>query len=466
MAHRPGFSGWWGLVALAPLLAAVSGSDRLPRLVLAAGIAATGASFPMFEGVLPVLPWAFLPLVLAFVPQVLLPVLAWRRLGGHSGGPLAALSVAAAWLLCESVARAPLWGSLAGFYSLGYSQFDTALLGLARLSGPGLISFLLVFCGGALAQLRSRDFRALVACGLLAPPLLLLASPGPTAGPEFLNQQVTLVQPAFTSLEFALAMTDQEAAEAQARKLALLGSDSAPSLLMIWPETVLSPKVQPGFVTALLRADTQLITGRVETAGRRSYNSVMLPGESGWESVQRKVVPVPVIEWPQQSAGAAGGTLALPGLQVLGALVCLDSAHAWPALRAVRAGAELLVVLSNSEFAVAGHTPELHLRVSAFRAVELGVPVAFGASSGPSALIDPYGRVHARTRVGEQTALTLPVPDRLSSTPYLLAGDWFSWLASPVLLLLVPRVLRFPGSRGCGAERPGRSGRRARASGS
>src|SRR5690554_3044601 len=419
MAHRPGFSGWWGLLALTPLLASVAGSGRLPWLVLAATIAATGASFPMFEGVLPVLPWTFLPLVVAFVPQVLLPVLAWRRLGGHGGGPPAALAAASSWLLCESVARAPLWGSLAGFYSLGYSQFDTALLGLARLSGPGLISFVLVLCGGALAQLRSRDFRSVLVCGLLAPPLLLLASPGPKAAPGSVQQHVTLVQPAFSSLEFELARTDQEAAEAQARKLALLGVNPAPAQLMVWPETVLSPLVRPGFVTGLLRADTALIAGRVETAGPRSYNSVMLPGAWGWESVQRKVVPVPVIEWPELSPGGAGATLALPGMKVLGALVCLDSAHAWPALRAVRSGADLLVVLSNSEFAVASQTPELHLRVSAFRAVELGVPVAFSASSGPSALIDPHGRVHARTTVGAQTALTLPVPDRLESTPYL-----------------------------------------------
>lgn len=72
-----------------------------------------------------------------------------------------------------------------------------------------------------------------------------------------------------------------------------------------------------------------------------------------------------------------------------------------------------------------GHTagPYQHLEIARMRAIEEGLPLARAANTGISAMVDPIGRITASLSLGEQGAITTPLPAALSPTLYSRLGD-------------------------------------------
>jgi Apolipoprotein N-acyltransferase len=93
-------------------------------------------------------------------------------------------------------------------------------------------------------------------------------------------------------------------------------------------------------------------------------------------------------------------------------------------------GAEVLVVLANDAYAGRGTVPGLHVRAARMRAVENGLPVVFVQATGPSAVIDHYGRVVASTRHGLVETLDVDVVVEGHGTPYRRWGDVVGALAA------------------------------------
>src|SRR5262245_17032942 len=107
-------------------------------------------------------------------------------------------------------------------------------------------------------------------------------------------------------------------------------------------------------------------------------------------------------------------------------------------------GANLLVNLSNDAWLGPGAGPEQHLAMVALRAVENRTWVVRATTTGISAIIDPHGRIRARTALNETEMLHGVVHLGPHVTAYQRYGDVFAWAcvvgsAGALIALLVKR---------------------------
>jgi apolipoprotein N-acyltransferase len=119
-------------------------------------------------------------------------------------------------------------------------------------------------------------------------------------------------------------------------------------------------------------------------------------------------------------------------------LICYDAVVPELAIEAVRAGAELLVTLSNDAWFATGEGPHLHLVVSAFRSLETRTSQVRATNTGISAILSPTGELLAQAGVHQRAAIVAAVPPPArSGTLMLIWGDWFcpTALVSGILLL-------------------------------
>jgi apolipoprotein N-acyltransferase len=119
-------------------------------------------------------------------------------------------------------------------------------------------------------------------------------------------------------------------------------------------------------------------------------------------------------------------------------LICYDAVVPGLAIEAVRAGAELMVTLSNDAWFATGEGPHLHLVVSAFRSLETRTSQVRATNTGISAIISPTGELLAEAGVHERAAIAAQVPAAARSGTLMLAwGDWFCPTALVLGLLLL-----------------------------
>jgi apolipoprotein N-acyltransferase len=107
-----------------------------------------------------------------------------------------------------------------------------------------------------------------------------------------------------------------------------------------------------------------------------------------------------------------------------------------------RAGAEVLVVITNDAWFAAGDGARQHLDMGRLRAIETRRWLLRAANDGITAVVDPYGRVVDElpravsatlpVRYGTSTAVTA-YARHADRVPWVLAG--WALLATPVALL-------------------------------
>ena len=122
-------------------------------------------------------------------------------------------------------------------------------------------------------------------------------------------------------------------------------------------------------------------------------------------------------------------------------LICYDAVPPRFALDAVRAGAEVIVTLSNDSWFAVGLGPRLHLVVAAFRSIETRRPQLRATTTGVSAVITASGELLDVADVHARTVLVGTVRPESAATTLMLAwGDWFgpTALAAGLLLLAIP----------------------------
>ncbi|MGA3174677.1 MAG: nitrilase-related carbon-nitrogen hydrolase, partial [Syntrophorhabdales bacterium] len=117
----------------------------------------------------------------------------------------------------------------------------------------------------------------------------------------------------------------------------------------------------------------------------------------------------------------------------------------------VRRGADVLVNITNDGWFGRSSAPYQHLAAYVFRAVETDRYVLRAANTGISAIIDPRGRIDARTSLFETEVLRGTFGLRRGRTLYVRYGDYFVLLA--FLLLIVPVAVRM--LRGVPRPQPG-----------
>ena len=125
----------------------------------------------------------------------------------------------------------------------------------------------------------------------------------------------------------------------------------------------------------------------------------------------------------------------------IGCAICYESVYGEHCAEYVRAGAELLTVITNDAWW--GDTPgyRQHLSYASLRAIETRRWIARSANTGISAFIDPRGRIVASTPWWEKTSLpgTVGLSDEL--TFFVRFGDIPGRLSIFVFLLLLAAAI-------------------------
>jgi apolipoprotein N-acyltransferase len=235
---------------------------------------------------------------------------------------------------------------------------------------------------------------------------------------------------------------------AETRELLAAG----PVDLVVWPETVYTRGIQGPLPVAgypIRRdLDVPLLFGAAsirESGGRRlEYNSAFLIGADGAiRTGYDKNLLVPIAErlpfealrrlFPHaQGFGAAAETPALAlGAFRMATPICYEAAVPGFVRRMVEEGqANLLVMLANDAWFGDSHEPWIHLAVARMRAIEQRRFAVRATNSGISAVIDPAGRVVARSGLLSRESLRATVRALDGATLYARAGDWPGWLAA------------------------------------
>jgi apolipoprotein N-acyltransferase len=450
---------WLAWVALVPLFAAAA-RLTVPRAaaagllwgVLAAygcgwvlpGMVADYFALPAWVG------WVVFGVVATVLAGVYFAVfaawVAWLAAKRAAG----ALAVAAGWTACE-LARASLtvgnpWAML------GYSQIDFPLLvQVADLGGPYVPTFVIAAVSAAIASLfvpelrgrrpRASAFAAAIALGAtLAYGAVRLSEPLPGEAPV----AIAVVQ---TGRARGFAWRPEYRREGLEEYLALTrGAAAFSPALVVWPENAVSFYLQEDTperdeLLALARElGVEIAVGgpsyRHSEDGVRYRNSVYLVREGRLAGRYDKVRLVPLAEadtlmglWPRDQAYEPGrGTTSLRSrVGLLGTFICFEAMYPELVRRFASGGARLLVNVSNDDWFGHPSAARHHFDIARLRAIESRRWLLRAATTGYSAIVDPWGRIVAQSGFGEPAILSAEVVPRSTTTPYHQFGDLFAW---------------------------------------
>ena len=382
----------------------------------------------------------------------------------------------AAGTLAEAVRMTwPFGGLPLGGVFLG--QAGGPLLQLARIGGPLLLTVgvwaggagvATVVCGLARARSHTRPWRragtvaaargAAIILGLgLA---ILLGSLAPDGGPAVRSITVAAVQgggPRGLDKEQVAPAT---VFAAQVRATRPLRAAATPPSLVLWPEDVValagplhgSPEGAAMARTAR-QLHTTLIAGVTEPASPTTFrNEIVAWAPDGrivgtFEKVHRvpfgEYVPdrsfiahfADLSEVPTDAVPGHGTGLLRTPAGPLGILVSFEVFYANRSRTSVRAGAELLIVPTNTSSYATAQVPTQEVAADAVQAVETGRSVVQASPTGYSSVLDQRGRVLQRSELGRRQLLTATVPLRRGFTPYDHLGDLPFLLMAAVALM-------------------------------
>lgn len=459
-----------GALMLAPLVAVLDGARARRAFAIAWGYSVAMAlvathwmihALVVQYGASPVLSWLFLGLViggLAVLPAG--AAVLFARLSPRLGDATAPLAFAAIWSLAEWLRAVPL-GVPWLLAAQTWFRLPVAIQ-LAAWGGAAAVSFVTVAVSAGLGlALRRRSARPLAAPALLAALTLgfgaLRLARFADAGAEPTTRigviqaavpQQDRFQPGSASRNIA---RHAEASRALARREALD--------LLVWSETAVdldidrAPLLRVGLEKLARELGVPLVTGAPRTAGGIYTNSVVLfEPERGLVETYAKQRLVPYSEydpaWGAWLAPLLGpvteGVPYVPGDRAtifragplpFAAPVCFEITDPSLVRRFRRAGARLLVNLSNDAWFGPTGYPEMHLAHAIFRAVEMRSWVVRGANTGISAAIDPAGRVIEELPAFTEGSFAVSVTPAGPAPLYARTGD------VPVLAVLVGVLL-------------------------
>jgi apolipoprotein N-acyltransferase len=132
-----------------------------------------------------------------------------------------------------------------------------------------------------------------------------------------------------------------------------------------------------------------------------------------------------------EAGNYAHGTLPgrlVAGTRSVGVFICYESAFPHVVREAARAGAPVLVNLTNDGYFGKSRAPRAqHQMLARMRAVENGRWLLRVANDGLTASVDPSGHVHGALPEFTKTAGRLRYAENAEKTAYSKFGDWFAW---------------------------------------
>jgi len=353
---------------------------------------------------------------------------------------------------------------------------------LAEFGGVWLVSGLAAFANALLvwALAERRGWRALALGGaLVAGALGWGAWRAATLPVPERSIRVALVQPAIPQDEKWVAAKILMIYERLAELTRQAQSDPAVELV-IWPETALPDDVRNSensyaLVWSLCTNGTPILTGSLDTAVRESgepeyFNSAFLfdvDGRIVGEYDKRHLVIggefIPLVElvpaawqvawgWPASITAGKESVVfrAGRGDMPLSPLVCFEDILPDLARADVRAGARMLVNVTNDAWFDARVQPRQHMRNAILRAVENRVPLVRACNTGVTCAIEPSGRVAESLSDGAGRTdgpgvlwATVPVPDDAAPlTFYARYGDIYGIACAAATVLWLAAALR------------------------
>jgi apolipoprotein N-acyltransferase len=162
----------------------------------------------------------------------------------------------------------------------------------------------------------------------------------------------------------------------------------------------------------------------------RSYNAAFLFDETGGvvSATYQKTSLVPLFERFNGIAEGDSRPLLETPVGRLGVMICYETAFPRFARSHQRAGADVLVAMSNDAWFNATTGPSQHRSHLVMRAIETRRGIARAANTGVSGFVDPLGRLHHATREDETTFVDGPLLTSSTNTVYAGIGSWLDWL--------------------------------------
>jgi len=332
------------------------------------------------------------------------------------------------------------------------------LVQIADLGGPLLLSAF-VLAGNAVLHatwlwLRGVRPRPLAAWGTAAALAVLVVGYGAvrTAGLERADRDAPALRVGVVQANLGLLEKRRQGVVGHRRHLEqtrLLLADG-PLDLVVWPETAYARGLRRPLplAGAAIRGDlaVPLLFGGTsvwEQDGRRvSANSALLVGRDGMiREAYDKNWLIPLAEFAPFAALVPGTAALFPHVQSFRAASDTPALHLGPwriatpiCYEAVRPGfvrrmvaearPHLFVTLANDAWFGDSQEPWIHLALARLRAVEHRLWMVRSTNSGVSAVIDPAGRVVARTGLLTRDSLRATVRLRSGRTLYGRLGDW------------------------------------------
>ena len=339
------------------------------------------------------------------------------------------------------------------------------LLQVVDLGGPSLLSALLAACSAALFDLLREGRGAWRGAVLVAGALLVTLGYGALRTAQL---QASLSQA--PTLHVALIQANLGLAEKRRDERLALRRHLEPSLraerehapdVIIWPESAV-----PSVISLSERDLSPLVTGlhtpvllgalghRTHHGRAELYNSAFLIDRGGrvlGHSDKQRLLPfgerMPLGEQlpflydlapgaGQFTPGAASQALQL-GEARLAVLICYEDilpSFVRSVTRATRPN--LLVNITNDAWFGDSAAPHVHLALAVLRAVEQRRSLLRATNSGVSAVIDPLGRVLAKSGTFRAKTLHARVALLAEDTPYTRLGDWPGMLSALAIALL------------------------------
>lgn len=450
--------GWLGWIALVPLTVACHGVPPLTAATFGF-VSGLGTAYGTLYWIFEVPGFGLQHSLLAASYLALYPacwclgVSLMSRTGGEPAFPAAALWVLLDYLRAHAGFLAFPWGTLAQT-----QHGNLAVLQTATLTGEYGVTFLVVLGNTALAGvLLQRAWQQAMAALLVVATvhgagLFILHDPSPDSTIRLAAVQPNIQRGEQDTPEGRIASFER------LERLTRAAAAHHPSLIA-WPETAIAGNLQ---ANPLLAADLQslaqeagtpIVLGVSEvekftsrdatgTSRRRTYNSAYLvsPAEP-LSPPYRKRLLVPfgeyvpletMVSWPawmggkgfDSEPGHAARFFNLPDGTLFAVMICWESLFSDLSRESVQGGARLLAQLNNPAWFGRTAAAKQQNISAVLRAVENRVPVLLSSNTGPSQIIDPYGRVVAGSRnVFAPDMAVGEVPLGNGGTIYTRAGD-------------------------------------------
>jgi apolipoprotein N-acyltransferase len=192
-----------------------------------------------------------------------------------------------------------------------------------------------------------------------------------------------------------------------------------------------------------------------EVGDREHYNAAFqLAPDGRTAAVYRKIHLVPFGEFVpmadlltffpplvQTLAGfapftAGDSTVMLPvGPHQASTAICYEVVYPSLVRDAVLRGSELLTTITNDAWYGHSSAPFQHFAMASMRAIEHGRYLARAANTGISGVVDPYGRIVARSAIFEQVGLVQEARFLTARTIYSEIGDVIAYAAMAIVVL-------------------------------